>query len=81
MEQPVDDPRDGADLVLHALDLDARDRAALQARQQDAPQAFAHRHAEAAPGALSQLPGGRVRGAGPLTFTELDPVKRAALFG
>ena len=36
------------DLVLHALDLDLGDRAALQAGQEDAPQAVADRDAEAA---------------------------------
>src|SRR5262249_39702153 len=36
------------DLVLHALDLDAGDRAALQAGEQDPPQAVADGHAEAA---------------------------------
>ena len=36
------------DLVLHALDLDAGDGAAFQAGQQDAAQAVADGHAEAA---------------------------------
>ena len=44
----LDDAGDGADLVLHALDLDARDGAAFQAGQQDAAQAVADGHAEAA---------------------------------
>ena len=42
------DARNAADLVLHTLDLDAGDRAALQAGEQDAPQAVADGHAEAA---------------------------------
>ena len=39
---------DGADFVLHALDLDARDGTALQAGEQNAPQAIADGDAEAA---------------------------------
>src|SRR5262249_9461909 len=44
----LDDAGDGRDLVLHALDLDLRNRAAFEAREQDAPQAVADGHAEAA---------------------------------
>ncbi len=44
----LDHAGDGGDLVLHALDLDARDGTALQAGEQDAPQAVADGDAEAA---------------------------------
>src|SRR5581483_9742073 len=44
----LDDAGDRADLVLHALDLDLRDGAALEAGQQDAAQAVADGDAEAA---------------------------------
>src|SRR5262249_32591568 len=44
----LDDAGDGGDLVLHALDLDARDGAALQAGQEDPAQAVADGDAEAA---------------------------------
>jgi hypothetical protein len=44
----LDDARDRADFVLNALDLEARDRASLQAGQQDPAQAIADSHAEAA---------------------------------
>ena len=44
----LDDAGDGGDLVLHALDLDAGDGTAFQAGQQDAAQAVADGHAEAA---------------------------------
>src|SRR5262249_39063236 len=43
-----DDAGDGRDLVLDALDLDPRDGAALQAGEEDAPEAVADGHAEAA---------------------------------
>ena len=36
---------------------------------------------EAAPGALSQRPAAGFAAPDPLTFTELEPVKRATLFG
>src|SRR5262249_33216260 len=45
----LDDAGDGADLVLHALDLDARDGAAFQAGQQDTAQTVADGDAEAGP--------------------------------
>ena len=44
----VDHAGDRRELVLHALDLDLGDRAALQAGEQDPPQAVAHGVAEAA---------------------------------
>jgi hypothetical protein len=42
------DPRQAAELVKHALDLDRGDRGALKRREQYAAQAVAERHAEAA---------------------------------
>ena len=39
---------DGREFVLRVVDLDLRDGAAFEARQQDAPQAVAHGRAEAA---------------------------------
>jgi DNA-directed RNA polymerase sigma subunit (sigma70/sigma32) len=42
----LDDAGNRRELVLHPLHLDARDRAALEARQQDAAQAVADRDAE-----------------------------------
>ena len=44
----LDNAGDGADLVLHALNLDAGDGAAFQAAEQDAAQAVANGDAEAA---------------------------------
>ena len=44
----LDDAGDRADFVLHALDLDAGDGAAFEAGEQDAAQAVADGHAEAA---------------------------------
>ena len=42
------DPREGRELVLHAVDLDGRDRGARQRRQEHAPERVPQRHAEAA---------------------------------
>src|SRR5262249_15493288 len=44
----LDNAGDGGDLVLNALDLDARDGAALEAGKEDTPQAVADGDAEAA---------------------------------